>query len=246
MAGSLRPRPASVRRPGRGSAYKGPLRRRQASRRQRVVPGRRVGLPRAAPRAYPALGTASITTKACRIGVLVGEAQMDQRNVPGRDDGPEPLGGASRQVHGRLARGPVDDAHVAPEHAVADAGTERLGAGFLGGRSVSHRCRHDPPGARPCGARVSVKHRATKRSPCRSRTSASRRMSQRSLPIPTIMARGSSVDALDAREALVGAHLAQDRVELLQIPDPARRPGSRAGRATASRRAGPRCCHPAR
>src|SRR5580704_10197326 len=53
----------------------------------------------------------------------------------GRDGIEAPLGAAG-QLHGRPPRRQVDDAHVAPPHPGADAGAERLGAGFLGGEAL--------------------------------------------------------------------------------------------------------------
>src|SRR5882672_678085 len=46
------------------------------------------------------------------------------------------LGGAAGQHQRRLARGQVDDAEVAPEHAGAEAGAERLRAGLLGSEAL--------------------------------------------------------------------------------------------------------------
>src|SRR5689334_18164678 len=43
----------------------------------------------------------------------------------------EPLQRTARKLHGRAARRQIDHTHVAPPDALADAGTERLGAGFL-------------------------------------------------------------------------------------------------------------------
>ena len=43
---------------------------------------------------------------------------------------------AAGKMQGRAPRGQIDDAHVAPEHALAEAGAERLGAGLLGGEAL--------------------------------------------------------------------------------------------------------------
>ena len=60
---------------------------------------------------------------------------IDRLGARRRDRG-EPRGGAAGQTHRRLARGQIDDAHVAPEHAVAQARAQRLGAGLLGGEAL--------------------------------------------------------------------------------------------------------------
>ena len=51
------------------------------------------------------------------------------------------LEGAAGELHRRRAAGQIDDAHVAPEYAVAQAGAQRLGAGFLGGEAFRIRRR---------------------------------------------------------------------------------------------------------
>src|SRR5947209_15070201 len=61
---------------------------------------------------------------------------MDEGFAPRRGDFRQPLGGAAGQPHRRRAARQIDDAHVAPEHAVAQAGAERLGAGLLGGEAL--------------------------------------------------------------------------------------------------------------
>src|SRR5260370_28124046 len=62
---------------------------------------------------------------------LVGDGEVDARLVAfGRDRFEAPLGAAG-EFHGRPPRRQVDDAHVAPPHAGADAGPARLGAGLL-------------------------------------------------------------------------------------------------------------------
>ena len=53
-----------------------------------------------------------------------------------------------------LPRGQVDDAHVAPEHAAAKAGAERLGAGLLGGEALGVGLRRGSRAGRPCALRV--------------------------------------------------------------------------------------------
>src|SRR3984885_2151271 len=67
---------------------------------------------------------------------LVGDGEVDARfEAFGRDRVEAPLGAAG-ELHGRPPRRQVDDAHVAPPHAGADAGAERLGAGLLGGKTL--------------------------------------------------------------------------------------------------------------
>src|SRR5882672_7605504 len=71
-----------------------------------------------------------------RLGVVVGQAEIDLRAHAGRGDRRQPLRGIAGQYQGRLARRQVDHPEVAPEHAGAKAGAERLGAGFLGGEAL--------------------------------------------------------------------------------------------------------------
>src|SRR5580704_2973720 len=85
---------------------------------------------------------------------LVGDGQVDARFVAfGRDRVEAPLGAAG-ELHGRPPRRQVDDAHVAPPHAGADAGAERLGAGFLGGEALGISL---DPVAAPFGAGALVR-----------------------------------------------------------------------------------------
>src|ERR1700675_1267537 len=72
---------------------------------------------------------------------LVGDRQMNHRMRSLRRDRREPRRGAPGQLHRRLAGGKVDDAHVAPEDAVAHPRAERLGAGLLGRKSLRVGCR---------------------------------------------------------------------------------------------------------
>src|SRR5579864_2763873 len=67
---------------------------------------------------------------------LVGDGEVDARFVALGRDRIEPPLGAAGEFHGRPARRQVDDAHVAPPHAGAHAGAERLGAGLLGGKAL--------------------------------------------------------------------------------------------------------------
>src|SRR5665213_1869519 len=71
-----------------------------------------------------------------RGGALVGQRDIDARLMAGRQHGIEPRQCATCQLHGRPPARQVDDAHVAPEHAGAQSGAERLGAGFLGGETL--------------------------------------------------------------------------------------------------------------
>src|ERR1700680_4431846 len=81
---------------------------------------------------------------------LVGDGEVDGRLVALWGDRSETPLGAAGEFHGRPPRRQVDDAHVAPPHAGADAGTERLGAGFLGGEALGIGL---DPAAPPLGAR---------------------------------------------------------------------------------------------
>jgi hypothetical protein len=63
---------------------------------------------------------------------LVGDRQVDERLAALRCERRQPRRRAAGEAHRRLARGEVDHAHVAPEHAAAQAGAQRLGAGLLG------------------------------------------------------------------------------------------------------------------
>src|SRR5580698_924134 len=53
-----------------------------------------------------------------------------------RRNGGQPLGGAPGERHGRRARAQVHHPHITPEHAAAQAGAQRLGAGLLGGEAL--------------------------------------------------------------------------------------------------------------
>ena len=85
---------------------------------------------------HGARGTAEITTIACAIGpssVMVTSMRASQ---PAGVIACEALERAAGELHGRTTRRQVDHAHVAPEHARAQAGAERLGAGLLGGEPL--------------------------------------------------------------------------------------------------------------
>src|SRR5689334_6660798 len=68
-----------------------------------------------------------------RIGKIIRYGQMDMRLVPLGNKGRQPLSRPPGQHHGRLAGRLVHDAQITPEDASAEAGSERLGAGLLGG-----------------------------------------------------------------------------------------------------------------
>ena len=69
--------------------------------------------------------------------MFVGDGQVDERPrmpagvIAARRAAAPPV----RRIVG-WPRGQIDDAHVAPEHAVAQARAERLGAGLLGGEAL--------------------------------------------------------------------------------------------------------------
>ena len=72
-------------------------------------------------------------TIACAVGPSsVSETSIDA-SQPGGVIACKPLERAAGQLHRRLAAGQIDHAEIAPEHAAAEAGAERLGAGLLGG-----------------------------------------------------------------------------------------------------------------
>jgi hypothetical protein len=55
-------------------------------------------------------------TKACASEEIVGDRQMHDRLVAGRQQRLQTLGRAAGQRHGRLAARQIDHAHIAPEH----------------------------------------------------------------------------------------------------------------------------------
>src|SRR5690606_31770980 len=71
-----------------------------------------------------------------REWIIVGNRKMDDSPVAIGNEGIEPLGSPTRKLHGRLAAGQVDNAHVAPEHPAREPCPECLGAGFLGGKAL--------------------------------------------------------------------------------------------------------------
>src|SRR5690606_29029071 len=73
--------------------------------------------------------------------VVVGQAQVDPSRHSRWCDPSELLGCATRQHQRRTAGRQIDDAHVAPEHPLPQAGSERLGAGLLRGEALGIGCR---------------------------------------------------------------------------------------------------------
>ncbi|QTK79091.1 hypothetical protein AT6N2_C1325 [Agrobacterium tumefaciens] len=67
---------------------------------------------------------------------VVRDGQMDAGAVAGRQHRRQPFPCPVGQDHRRLAARQVDNAHVPPEDAVGKPGPERLGAGFLGGKTL--------------------------------------------------------------------------------------------------------------
>src|SRR3954453_19540784 len=55
-------------------------------------------------------------------------------------------------MQARLAGRQVDDAEIAPEHAAAKPGAERLGGGFLGGKTAGVAGKLRGPPGRPAAA----------------------------------------------------------------------------------------------
>ena len=86
-------------------------------------------------------------------GRIVREGYMDHGPVALRRHGLQALQRPAGQAHGRPAAGQVDHLHVAPEHAPAQAGPERLGAGLLGGEAPGIGWRPGRPGGRSAPAR---------------------------------------------------------------------------------------------
>src|ERR1700732_3304937 len=66
---------------------------------------------------------------------LVGQRDIEPRGHALGGQRLQTAQGATGQPHARLARGQVDDAETAPEHAAAKPGAERLGGGLLGGKA---------------------------------------------------------------------------------------------------------------
>ncbi len=82
-----------------------------------------------------AVGRASMTTKAwARGGSSVRETWTTASWPCGRH-GPQALQRPAGEPQGRPPAGQVHHLHVAPEHAAAQPGAERLGAGLLGGEA---------------------------------------------------------------------------------------------------------------
>ena len=79
--------------------------------------------------------TAEMTTKACASGYSSVMARSIRAEWPGRRDGDEPARRPAGEGHGRPSRRQVDDAEIAEEHPGAKPGSERLGAGLLGGEA---------------------------------------------------------------------------------------------------------------
>ena len=132
-----------------------------------------------------------------------------------RRDGREPLGGAAGQHQGRLARGQVDDAEVAPEHAARRSRCRAPSSRPPWRRSAWRSSRRGWRGGRTCVCSISVKTRSTKRSPKRSSVRSMRRMSMMSLPMPRIMRcrRQACAAGLGARLVHQRAHAADGAVE---------------------------------
>src|SRR5262245_19071707 len=86
-------------------------------------------------------------------GALIGDGDVDAGLAAGRRDLLQPAQRAAGQPHGGPARRKVNDAHVAPEYAAAEAGAQRLGAGLLGGEAlgIGFHPVGPPLGARPFG-----------------------------------------------------------------------------------------------
>src|SRR5665213_1307369 len=67
---------------------------------------------------------------------IIGDGKVDPRLVARRRQGFKPGERPARQLHGRTPARQVHHPHVAPPDAAPDSGSQRLGAGFLGGESL--------------------------------------------------------------------------------------------------------------
>src|SRR5262249_22731673 len=71
-----------------------------------------------------------------RMRKIVAQTDVDTRVHARGWDAPQMCRPPARQHHCRPARTQIDDAHVTPENAFAQPRSERLGAGFLGGKPL--------------------------------------------------------------------------------------------------------------
>ena len=102
----------------------------QARRRERAVP------PRFSGDQPISAGTAVMITTAWASGGSSVRVRSSRGRHPGGRDLVEAPQRAAGQPHRRPARGQVDDPEIAPEHAAAKPGAERLGARLLGGEAA--------------------------------------------------------------------------------------------------------------
>src|SRR4051812_48723916 len=74
--------------------------------------------------------------KGLREGIFVRNRDVDICHTSGWRQLGEPRRGATCELHGWAAGRQIDNPHVAPPHAGAHTGAERLGTGFLGGEPL--------------------------------------------------------------------------------------------------------------
>src|ERR1700682_1435449 len=67
---------------------------------------------------------------------VIGNAEIDTRLMAWRRQRLQPGQSSARQLHGRTATRQVHHPHIPPPDATPDSGAERLGTGFLGGKSL--------------------------------------------------------------------------------------------------------------
>src|SRR5262249_23030490 len=72
-----------------------------------------------------------------RHRTFIGDGHIDARLAACRRDGAQSRERPAGELHGRPSRRQIDHAHVAPKHARAQPGAESLGAGLLGGETLS-------------------------------------------------------------------------------------------------------------
>src|SRR5262245_1948709 len=97
------------------------------------MPGlQRLPLPFGAPGRY---GVGRYNDNGLRSWAVVSQGNVDSGFTARRCNGAQSRKRAARERHRRAAARKIDDAHVTPEHAAAESCAERLGTGFLGGKT---------------------------------------------------------------------------------------------------------------
>ena len=75
-------------------------------------------------------------TMACAVGPSSVSETSILASHPGGVIALQPRERAAGELHRRPSPGKIDDTHIAPENAASQTGTERFGAGFLGGEAL--------------------------------------------------------------------------------------------------------------